>query len=559
MKRLPQIAFWSLILFGCMVAEDGHGQARHLRVVALQDDIAPGYPQTQNYSTFSAPTINNTGDVAFAATTGAGQGLWKSSGGTISPIGLSGAQPPQTSGDVQFGQFFETHINNAGEVTFSSYLAGNDVNGLSELGIWTTAGGSLRKVVLQGDPIPGSSPSQPVCFSCSNPFPSLANGELFCSYNFMNNPLFNDTGSVVFKSQLSSVTPDMAGNPFPPLEDYREAIWINRNGVTTKIVEVGQVMPDGAGAITSFNEFLIHMGKLNDNGDFAFTTFTQNGGGSWLVRHDAPGTFERIVAPNAPIDHVLPGATIAGGGLDGLNNNQQVLFQAAISGPGVTNLDNNSLWVKDNGGLHLVAREGDIVPGTSFRLGRTTSPNTSFISSALGGDGTAAFAAATNSGNGIFTADTEGNLKLIAHGGMQAPGLATGVVFENALGNGGNIAINQNGQVAFFANVAGPGISGSGRSVWVTDRIGDLHLVAMDFQQIEYQPGEFRSLGTFSIGGGVRSGNQDGDVIALNDLGEVVFYSEWGVFVSTIGTIPEPTSAALILVGLCVGLRRRVC
>jgi hypothetical protein len=471
---------------------------------------------------------------------------------------MSGASAPGTSGGVLFSTFFHPHINHSGEITFTTNLAGLDVDGLSQVGVWKTTGGSLTKVVRQGDPAPGSLPipGGQICFSCSNPFPSLANGELFCSVDPIGIPLFNERGDVVFKSELSTITSDTP-YPYEP-EPYRDGVWRNRNGVISKVVAIGDVMPGGAGPITSFSEYLINFAKVNDHGDLAFTANTASlfGGAYFLRDGAAPGAFETIVTPNTPVDHVAPGTIILGARLEGLNNNRQILFESGLSGPTVDNTNNASLWIKDNAGLHLVAREGDIVPGTSFRLGRTSSPNFSFISAALGGNGTAAFAGQTNSGNGIFTATENGELKLHAYGGMQAPGLAAGVVFNNTLGNGGNIAVNEHGQVAFYANVTGPGIPGSVRSVWVTDRIGDLHLVFLDGQQLEYRPGEFRGLGV-GIADGVRSGNQDGDVIALNDLGEVVFTTEWGVFVSTVGTIPEPTSLALLLLGLACCPRRR--
>jgi hypothetical protein len=101
--------------------------------------------------------------------------------------------------------------------------------------------------------------------------------------------------------------------------------------------------------------------------------------------------------------------------------------------------------------------------------------------------------------------------------------------------------------VAFQASLAGPG---GNTGIWFEGPDG-LELLVRTGQQFEVAPGDIRTIQQLGFYGG--SGNEDGARSGFNDFDQLAFSASFtdgtsGVFVANLGTIPEPASAALVLV-----------
>ncbi|MFO1497154.1 MAG: choice-of-anchor tandem repeat NxxGxxAF-containing protein [Verrucomicrobiota bacterium] len=137
-----------------------------------------------------------------------------------------------------------------------------------------------------------------------------------------------------------------------------------------------------------------------------------------------------------------------------LNDLDQVLFAAQLRGPGVTATNDLSLWLAgNNAGPQLVAREGDLAPGTSSptaRFASVTSPP------ALNDKGQVAFYALLTgivaSNNVAIYLGKPGDLQILTH---------SGAAFSTADGYSGHI----NGISRFYAGLGSPhGGHGAGLS-----------------------------------------------------------------------------------------------
>jgi hypothetical protein len=368
--------------------------------------------------------------------------------------------------------------------------------------------------------------------------------------------------SQVYNTSLPSVTTH-------PAED---GLWSNRTGTLRKVVATGDSAPGTGGQFNFFSEFLYSFAAFNNRGDIAFSASTNtnlSAAGVWISRGALTGPvgqLDFIAGAGSGTNGVLPGVSFSNAQLGGFNDAKQVALLAQLQGAGVTDQNNSSLWRWTNGSLVLLAREGQAIPGTglTFQSGFNT---TNFGSTSLNSAGTAVFSARVTDSSGphigIFTAGDNG-ISLKALGGQQAPGMPTGVVFDDSIGSTGNLAINGFGQVAFLGRVTGPGISSiNDQGLWATDRAGVLRLIVREQGSIEYLPGQFGTVGSFFAS--LRSGNQEGDIRSFNDQGQIAFYAAgtnfgWGIFVSDVATaVPEPSSAlmAVTTILVLVKVRRR--
>lgn len=142
-----------------------------------------------------------------------------------------------------------------------------------------------------------------------------------------------------------------------------------------------------------------------------------------------------------------------------LNDHGQVAFVGYLSGPGVINSNNSGVWSEGDGTLGLLAREGELAPGTEgqmfYLMGEFEYPE---IPPIINNAGRTAFVAKLHSGifglNGIWSDAGGTGLASVALPGGPAPETQAGVFYSRIE----QPRFNHMGQVAFRASLVGEGI-----------------------------------------------------------------------------------------------------
>lgn len=132
----------------------------------VQDAVAPDVSGALFSGSFSPPVINSSGAIAFVATlenppgtpspvvtTGNSSAIFSTVGGSPRLVARAGNAAPGTTG--LFAEFFSVPLimNDFGEIVFE---ASSKEDSISRKGLWRAdAAGTLRKVAVAGDPVPG--------------------------------------------------------------------------------------------------------------------------------------------------------------------------------------------------------------------------------------------------------------------------------------------------------------------------------------------------------------------------------------------------------------------
>lgn len=508
-------------------------------------------------------------------------------GAAVRTVVLSGTQAADAPAGVNynsFGAHFLTAvsqytfrgpvINDAGQAAFRADVVGPGVDSTNDQGIWSEGSGNLSLVARTGSAAHGVPAG--VNFSRN---PAL---ELF-------EPVLNNAGQTAF---------------FGGLTDGTVGMWSEGSGSLALVARDGTPAPGTpAGVSFSFGGlrgFYPDLPKLNDAGQIGFWANVTGPGihnmNDWGVWSDASGSLSLVARSGSP----APG-TSAGVNFDGLifqsgfNAAGQSAFSAFVTGPGVDPSNDFGIWSEGSGSLALVARNGSPAPGVpsgvTFRdfvypVAFNDAGKTAFVgfvtgtgvdqSNELGiwseGSGSLELVArqgsaapgtpsgvnfggfdawtvlndqgqmafwATLAGSSITATNYQGiwveesgSLELVARMGSPAAGTPAGVNFSDLQ----RPTLNTAGQVAFIANLAGGGVGTSNNlGIWATDQTGMLQLIARTGGQLEVAPGVFRTIS--DLGMASDSGNSDGRASAFNNLGELVFWARFtngsqGVFVS---------------------------
>ncbi len=209
-----------------------------------------------------------------------------------------------------------------------------------------------------------------------------------------------------------------------------------------------------------------------------------------------------------------------------LNDAGQTAFIAALSGNGVDSTNSEGIWSEGSGNLALVARTGDHAPGmpSGVNFGPYYLRNP-----VLNDAGQTAFVA-NLAGSGVGSTNDQGiwsegsaGLALVARAGDHAPGTPSDVNYNSFSPTG--IALNDAGQTAFYGY-----LTGSGTGIWATDRTGALQLISRTGDPLEVAPGDFRTISSLRFVGfnsGSATGNSDGRPSGFNNLGQVAFYASF--------------------------------
>ncbi len=516
--RRPKSRLAPLLPTACALLAAGappaNAQPLPSSVVAYTGQTAPGTGGAIYFLLYQ-PTITADGDVTFRAElTGAGvdgtnhKGYWRLAGGN--PVTLllrAGAASPLP------GTTFGVDVADATtQAVASSPRAGFawDVldGGPSERVLWSEQGGGLRAVARMGDPLP-----------------EIA-GATFTGLPLFDTK-FDELGRLAFIGGF-------AGPGITTAND--SAVFVDDGANRTIVVREGDDVP-GLPAGTVFPSIVSTGVSLAPGSDVTFHSapFVASQGlfidGIWSNRSGslAPVVLEGGTAPGlGPGETLFPGIPFA-------NRNGQIAFGALIQG----GAGGWGLWISDAGGS----------PALAYRL-PAVDPPFSF-------SGTHTFLA----DNGVFYMITHRNVaggsrqailaigpsgwREVAHVGARVANLPAGVVYQLF----DQLLVNANGQVAFRATIAGPGVTSTNNKVLVAHGAdGAFHLVARTGDSIEVAPGVVRTLFGLLIPQDVAGG--PGVARGFSDTGSLVWVAQTGGISSAIlitnAGVPPPVE----LVGL---------
>jgi hypothetical protein len=285
-------------------------------------------------------------------------------------------------------------------------------------------------------------------------------------FDSFTHPMIDAQGRVGFQANLTSTVGGF----------QRGSVFVERGGALTRVAGAGQPAPGTEPGVTFF-DFSAPGNKLSA-GNFAVfgllqgpgVTF-QNDRGLWAEKDAGLSLVVRLGQPA----HGMTGPVYAGIGNALFNAAHQTAYIGRVTGSGIDSTNDEAIWSERTGVPALVARESLRAPGTPAGVVY------SYLAEPVLNDaGAVAFRGAVT-GPGVTAANAEGiwsdrsgTSALVVRGANAAPGAGDGVVFQNL----GYPRINNAGNIAFTAVLAGPGITSSNRaSVWV-DRGGTLSMAA---------------------------------------------------------------------------------
>lgn len=384
-------------------------------VAAQRGQSAPGTDGA--YYTFGDPTFNNAGHVAFigkakggTVTSANDTCLWADGGGTMHLVAREGMLAPGTSAGEIFGTFLALEQTGSDRVAFFAKLEkgiGGVVSG-NDSGIWAEAGdGSLVLVAREGDPIATPAGTKTIGTLYFLPKLSQTHGQTRG---------VDALGDLVFKAKFDGGIEGVFV-ALPATSEYN---------VLNVALRTSAVPSTPAGAIwKTFGQ-----PAIGGTGSIGFYAYLQTGVGGITSANDAglhgdAGTFlesllrEGDAAPDTASGDVFYKFD------DFLNqlSTGKFAFPAALKkGVGDVTSDNDTgVWSNGLGALHLVAREGQLAPGTTS--GEVFKKITSI---GLPADGRVVFDGQLDSGfggvtsatdHGIWAQDGGGTLGLLAREG----------------------------------------------------------------------------------------------------------------------------------------------
>lgn len=502
------------------------------KVVVNGDPIqAPSGPST--YMTIYPAVIGADGGLAFnALVSQVGEALCLVTEETgVVPIAFQFQQAPGAPTGALFhnvagGLTFENIVTSTGgQLALAAVMNGTGVSNATDRGLWYRSPDEFTLAAREGFQAAG--------MPAGATFVRLSRVSSYCR------PSMNSAGTIVFESFVQG----------PGINaDNRFGIWQwDPEGGQTLVVRSATSAP---GTALNFVTFFLPM--VNDSGNICFTANLTGGGfprGIWMK---TASDLQPVVVPQMPAPGTGPDILFESAGENPiLNNLNQVIFEAGLTGPGIVIGENHAgVWKADGGTLTLLARTGDPVP--EFGEGYTR------LDTYVAGLSNAGHAvligqvkdAQNNVSNGMWIFGPDG-ATLIAKSGDRPAGTPEDAVIGGFTPfNSLSISVDSHGRVIFQCPYGGGGVGGRGVFGWTPD-LG-LFVIACPGSLIDVNGDDVREVVEGFIPG-FESQSVTLRSTALNDSGQLTFYVNYladngvqrGIFVG------EFRDFARAAVGLC--------
>ncbi len=528
MTRIPSLpSRAAIITLALLPLPAASAQSFPVRAAVLPHvDPVPGVPGAIFSNNASPTQLDAAGRVSFVGAISSPNltGVWSEGSGVLRLIALQGAAAPAPGLPAAvFPTFSGTRLvmSDTNRVAFVQ-----QANPGSLTGVWLHDGSNLVCVALHGQPAPPASPSG--LWELNNNLPTLALGA---------------AGAVAFKAGVST----------PQSADAYSALFSGEPGFLAMCDRTG--VNQSAGFI-SFGEV-----QLSDVGRLGFATSVRLEGGS-----SVSGIFEGPCGPPATL--AVTNQLIAADGLPAgltyqlprapsFGQPSAAAFITGLAGAGVTNSNNSAIVLIDALGQHLVAREGDPVPGLPGAV-YADFTNGSLVGPLMSASGHVAFlctiagpAVASDTNRVLLLRRPDAVVRVLARLGDTPPTYPASTVI---LGFGsGNFAINASGAIAFQLSLFGAPADRGGSLILASTPAGDASILLESGAVRTVRPGlDLRILDALS--GPQLSNGHDGRPHNWNDAGQLAFRANYastaspnvslGVGVFVVGSPSTPSCPA---------------
>ncbi|MEM9753102.1 MAG: choice-of-anchor tandem repeat NxxGxxAF-containing protein [Planctomycetota bacterium] len=389
------------------------------------------------------------------------------------------------------------------------------------------ASDAFRTVALSGTPAPG-----------------MPEGVTFFRFE---NPAINNAGQVAFDGSLDG--PDVT--VFTP---RIEGIWSEGAGAIGSPALIARTGSQAPGRPDGVNFTDFGYPVINAAGQTAFRGFLSAGGlsldgdGVWSEGAGSIGRAALVAGAGDQAPGAAPGVVFTAFDNPVLNAAGQTAFRGVVDGPGIIPLFNNEgVWSEAAGAIGnptLINPGGTPAPGApegvNFIFSTPPSINAAgetAFTAALGGDGVTRL---NNIGVWSETTGSIGSPALAARKGDFAPGTTGFARFDNF----SSPALNDAGQITFFALLDGPDIETTNDSGLWSEAAGSLGNPALIAREGDPAPGTADGVNYWRLSGFV-----------LNAAGETAFKSQLigpgvdttndsGVWSEAAGSIGSPALVA---------------
>lgn len=386
-----------------------YGTPGSISAFVMAGTSAPGTSPSKNFRDFTIPNLNSNGQLLFLGAINAAipddVGLWSGTAGNLNLIARSGDPAPGTGSGVVFGDAFsDPSYTDANEVVFCNFIHGTGVTANNDTGIWAGSPGNLQLVAREGDAAAGFGSG-------------VLYGDLFDDY-----PVMNHNGIIAFAGHLSGtgvtsdnnraiwcgapgslvplartgdVPPDepssvqfqnighsFSGYSYPGINNLGHVtfaatlrdgstiigngIWLFADGILTTLARTGAQAPHFSTGIVY--DSILSEAAISDAGHVVFTGSVSGSGidstNNTVIWAGRPDFLRRVVREGDQAPGFSSGVVFSNISLywPRINIRNQVVFYAALSGPGIDSTNSGTLWGWNRrDGLTLIAQCGDTI------------------------------------------------------------------------------------------------------------------------------------------------------------------------------------------------------
>ncbi len=488
--------------------------------IAFQGDPLPGVGPGIVLADFSSPRFQNTGQITFYGFL-SGPGIDTSNYYGVFVVGPDGPRLAIRHGDPAPGidgayiEYPHYAIVAPGQELFHSLLSGPGVDSHTAQAAWLRTPTATTLIYRMGDPAPETEPGTK-------------------HYGLLD-LIADRNGHVLYEDSLTgpAVTPDRA-----------QAIYAGPIAAPQLLARTGDPAPDTGGQV--FSQLVAP--TLGAGGHVAFVGNVASTGNDYnRLFYGTTDAVHMAIGPGAHAPGTEDGVSFRWLWLHRVNALGQVLLPTdeALTGPGVDNHNNDGIWAGTPDNLKLVARSGDIAPGTGGKRYNGIYDMTAddeapmFIDAVIGDGGHVAFSARLTDGDGNllpewgFWAGLPGDLKLIEHHVIRQP------------------RINAAGQLVYNDDLDGDPGTLDGAMI-LADLQGHRQAIIYRGQTFDFGNGDVRTVLGWD--------SETNDIAALSDSGQFLINAVFtdGSRAMILATIPEPGALPLAAMAAILLRRRRV-